>query len=231
MTIQLPVELHILILLQLPGRDPASLTTVISYLSATPVTRAAALDRAVWQRLYSARYTHSIPAKESERRARLGTDWHALFIERFQLDRSALDLVHFVRTHPLPADRKAPASRLVSNEMSFDVWDALELESQLPIPYIFCAPTEKDDGKEGLGGVPDNALPRRFWAKTALGVIARNWAMAAWCEGHQPDTRSSIFELLSALSAFADVSPFQVRTHLAVCQADLTHRLCRLQCS
>ena len=97
----------------------------------------------------------------------------------------------------------------MSNEFSFNVWDTLERESQLPIPSVFDDAVEDDVGYQL---VPEHALPRRFWAKAALGVIARNRAIVTWCMCHIPGTGHDKFEdVLAGLSAFMDVSPYSVR--------------------
>lgn len=208
MGVELPVELYIHILHQLPGGESASLTAVLSFLSTSLVTRAAALDKSVWRNLYHSRYTHSIPAKEAERQARLDSDWHAMFVERTKLDRTALQLLDHIRDHPGDA-RKAPATRLVSHDMSFDVWDALDRESQLPIPRAFRGEASEDDA--GFDNVPAHALPRRFWAGAAKGVIARNAAMTTWCKVHLPAADCGSFEdILTGLSGFMEVSPSEV---------------------
>ena len=208
----LPVELYIHILQQLLGRDPANLTTVISLLATSHVTRAAASDRTVWHGLYRARYTHSLPANEARRDAEHGKDWQARFVERYATDREALRLVARIRAHPQPEERDACAARLVSEEMSLDVYDALEIESRLPIPRIFREPSAEEDEDEDAVRVPEHALPRRFWAKTALGAILRNDTMKVWCQRGDPGTSGDPFEaMLAGLSSFLDITPHEVR--------------------
>ncbi|KAH9944220.1 uncharacterized protein BXZ73DRAFT_87163 [Epithele typhae] len=220
---ELPVELWILILLHISSREPASLAAVVSCLSVSSITRAAALDRSVWHKLYRARYTHTLPANEKERHARLGSDaWHALFVERFKLDKTALRLVDHIRTHA--DDRQEPASRLVSDEMSFDVWDALELESHLPVPRVFREEAGEDMAPDELPAL-EHVLPRKFWAKTTLGTIARNHAVKVWNRRNLLEDLYSFEDVLAGLSAFVDESPFKIFKQLddlaAKCQSQL----------
>ena len=204
----LPVEIYTHILTQLPGREPTTTTTVVSFLAANSVTRAGALDQRLWHELYIARYLRSVRSNEVERNARLGDDWRLMYIERYKLDRTALMLLDHIRTHP--EDRRAPADRL-AQELSFDVWDAIELESQIPIPLAFRAAvnevaTASDDQ------VPITcALPRRFWAKAALGALARLRAVHAWGRIENVEDQCSFEDVVLGFSAFTDVSPFQAR--------------------
>ncbi len=201
----LPVELHIQCLVQLPGREPSSLQTVVSFLSANSVTRAAALDKPVWANLYRSRYTHNVPEREKERLARHATgDWQMLFIERYKLDRAALELVDYIRTRV--EDRDVASQRLVL-EFSWDAWDALELESQVPIPHAFRDAAE--DSAPNLELVP-HALPRRFWATASLGAIARHNAVKSWARILKKDEACTFEDVLTGLSAFMDVSPYHV---------------------
>ncbi|TBU49940.1 Transglutaminase-like superfamily-domain-containing protein [Dichomitus squalens] len=204
MVFPLPVELYTHCLLQLPPQEPSSFKTVVSFLSANSVARAAALDRSIWARLYLARYTHNIPEHEDERRARLGGDWQMMFIERVRLDRAALQLVDYIRTHP---DDRDAASHRLALEFSWDVWDALELETKVPIPYVFREPGDAES--ESQEAVP-HALPRRFWAKAALGAIGRNHAVNAWARILKKDEDCTFEDALTGLSAFVDISPYVI---------------------
>ncbi|PIL31755.1 hypothetical protein GSI_06459 [Ganoderma sinense ZZ0214-1] len=202
----LPVELYIQCLVQLPGREPSSLHAVVSFLSANSVTRAAALDRPVWANLYRSRYTHNVAEREEERLTRHAGDWQMIFIERYKLDRAALDLVDFIRTRP--EERDVASHRLVL-EFSWDVWDALELETQVPIPHAF-----RDPAGEIESAPTPHALPRRFWATASLGAIARHHAVKRWACILQKDEGCMFEDVLTGLSAFMDVSPYHISKQL-----------------
>ena len=204
----LPVELLTYILKELPGRDPASLKTAVSFLSANSVARAAALDNAVWKHLYESRYQHNDAQAEDERRARLRGDWRLMFIERYGLDRVALQLVDHIRTHP--TDRDAPAARIASELSAAGIWDALEAETTLPIPRAFRDPDGGDDMDEEPAPY---ALPRRYWAKATLGALARKEAVETWCtllNSTLSRVADGFEEMLKGLSAFTDLAPFRV---------------------
>lgn len=200
----LPIELYTHCLLQLPAEEPSSLKAVVGFLSASSITRAAALDRSIWAKLYNTRYTHNIQEREDERRARLEGDRRMMFIERARLDRAALQLVDHIRTHP--EHRDTSSHRLVS-EFSWDVWDALELETKVPIPDAFRDPDDTEI--EAQEAVP-HALPRRFWAKAVLGAITRNHAVNTWVRILKKDEDCTFEDVLNGLSAFVDVSPYTV---------------------
>ena len=200
----LPVELHIYILKQLSGRELTSVKTIVSYLSANSVTRAAALDKSVWEHLYRSHYVSSeVSPKETERRARLKTDWRMMYIERHTIDRTALQLLDHIRAHP--EDLKASAGRFAL-ECACDAWDALQIEAELPIPRCFRDPTVDD---MNVDPVPE-ALPRSFWAKAALGALCRLQSIQTWYGMSHESDPSAFEELLIGLSAFADVPASQV---------------------
>ncbi|TFK90805.1 hypothetical protein K466DRAFT_644260 [Polyporus arcularius HHB13444] len=220
----LPVELLTDILKQLPGRDPSSLKTVVSFLSANSVARAAALDNALWKHLYQGRYRHNDAQAEEERHARLQGDWRLMYIERFKLDRVALHLVDHIRTHP--TDRDAPASSIATYHSAVGIRDALQYETQLPIPRAFRDPEVDDMTEEPV----PQALPRRFWTKATLGALARKEAVETWCRLQLDDTggpglAGGFEDMLKGLSAFTDVAPSQVTEQLEELTARCRERL------
>ncbi|KAI0719980.1 hypothetical protein C8T65DRAFT_706004 [Cerioporus squamosus] len=216
----LPVELLTDILKQLPGRDPSILRTILSFLSANSVARAAALDNALWKHLYQGRYRHSDAQAQEERHARLQGDWRLMYIERYKLDRVALQLVDHIRTHP--TDRDAPANRIAAELSAAGIWDALEYETQVPVPRAFRDPEVDDMTEEPT----PHALPRRFWAKATLGALARKEAVETWCRLLEDTEYAGGFEdMLKGLSAFTDVSPSQVTQQLEELTARCRGRL------
>lgn len=130
-----------------------------------------------------------------------------MYFQRRKLDRRALTLLDEIREQRIGRHEHA---RTFAQELSWDVWDALKLESEIPIPAWF------RDGphtvQSDLGTVPQNALPRRFWAKTVMGVISRYHVtkMYARCLSPTEGDSVSFEEGLSGLSAFFDESPFDV---------------------
>ncbi|CDO72970.1 hypothetical protein BN946_scf185007.g24 [Trametes cinnabarina] len=201
MTPNLPVELYIQILHELPGRHPYTFFTLLSFLSVNHATRAAALDNTVWEKLYKSRYTHSDESREADRQQRCAGDFHAMFFERHKLDRTALRLLDYIRTvHGNYREGLSIASQIVQ-EMSFDVWDALELEAQLPVPKVFRDPTLEDLEEEAA----PHALPRRFWAKSLQGAIGRTYALRTW--QHLREGGATFDDVLAGFDAFMDRSP------------------------
>lgn len=77
---QLPVDIYIEVLKVLPAHrtDPTSVRTLVSCLQANTLVRTAALASVVWEAHYHARYTDCVPARETERKERLGGDWRLL---------------------------------------------------------------------------------------------------------------------------------------------------------
>ncbi|KAL7285460.1 hypothetical protein ACG7TL_000557 [Trametes sanguinea] len=222
MASNLPVELYIQVLNELPDREPSTFSTVISFLSVNKNAHAAALDKSLWERLYRSRYTHCDESREAERRQRSNGDYHSMFIERYKTDRAALRLLTYIRTiHGHYREGLSIASQIVQ-EMSFDVWDVVEPETQLPIPKVFRDPTSEDMEEEAA----PHALPRRFWARSLLGAIGRNYALRKWHRLNLPDHGETFDDVLAGFSAFQDRSPKEAIARLdalaAECRRSLT---------
>ena len=213
---QLPVDLYLEILKFLPeGReDDTSVQTLVSCLRTSTLVRAAALSPLVWEHHYHARYTHCIAENEKQRRERTSGDWRLLYFERRRIDRDALKLVDEIR---LGVGRgRQEHARTFATTLSFDVWDALKLESQIPIPPCF-----REEGQEQHNGDQswdEQALPRRFWADALLGVIARYEAVGLWAKMFRLESAAServqvpFVEALSSLSSVFNVSMHEVRS-------------------
>lgn len=196
-----PAQLYSAILALVPAskHDPSE-RTLLHCLAANSVLRAAALAPAVWRTPYRVRYTHADAARERERRAAAGDDWRVLYVQRRAADRAALGLVDAMRT--ARAGRNALARRIVQ-EYGFDVWDALREEAALPVPGWV-------RGERG-GEAPRDALPRRYWAKVVMGVVARREVVEVWGRAAVPEQEEVDFEhALAGLSAFFDVSVQEV---------------------
>lgn len=203
MSPSLPVELYVQILRELPVKDQSTLTTIASFLSTSTLLRAAALEALIWEGLYQARYPNCDDANEKDRRDRLHGNIRLMFIERRKTDREALRLLDLIRTDP--ENNQGLASRIVQ-EMSFDVWDVLELEMQLAIPKVF-RNSDIDDMEEDAA---PHALPRRFWAKALRGAIARYYAVKKWIDVRVHPEDQSFDDVLLGFSAFMDFSPKEV---------------------
>ncbi|KAI9065934.1 hypothetical protein FKP32DRAFT_1590259 [Trametes sanguinea] len=221
MASNLPVELYIQVLNELPVQDTSTLTTIISLLSVNKATRAAALDNSSWEKLYRSRYTHCDESREAERQQRSNGDYYSMFVERYKTDRTALQLLDYIRTiHGNYREGLAIASQIVQ-DMSFDVWDALKLETQLTIPKVFRDPTAEDMEEEAA----PHALPRSFWARSLLGAIGRTYAMQKWQRLNLPDHGETFDDVLAGFSAFQDCSPKEPIARLdalaAECRRDL----------
>jgi len=108
-----------------------------------------------------------------------------------------LEVAEDVRLH---APGRLEKARIFTKELSFDVWDALRLRSQLPPPSTF------------TGGVivdaVDDALPKRFWAHALLGTIARHQAVSLCAELTQPEDWAQTASPLSCENMVASMSSF-----------------------
>lgn len=125
-----------------------------------------------------------------------------MYFERRRIDQQAMALLADIREQRSGRHDRA---RIFTQEFEFDVWDVLKEESEIPIPHWF------QDGRETEESAAKNALPRRFWAKTVMGVIARCDVVKMWAE-LSDDTSAVTFErALAGLSAFFDVSLDEVR--------------------
>lgn len=211
----LPVELHTHILSFLPAtRDRADLSvkTLVSYSRANSYLRAAACQPGLWMRHYRARYTDCIAEREAQRREVAAGNWRELYYTRRGLDHKALALVDEIRRNPYGRHDNAS---LFAREYSFDAFDALELEAELPIPACFRsdAPGDtstKDASEEEIPYV----MSRRYWAKALIGIIARCHTIKTWARLFStPDNENesvTFEEALAGLSAFFDESPRQI---------------------
>ncbi|KAI0830505.1 hypothetical protein BC628DRAFT_1313032 [Trametes gibbosa] len=218
--LNLPVELYAKILCELPAAEPATLKTVVNFLSTSSLLRAAALESSVWARLYRAWFPHDDEVKEQERRERLQGNVRLMFIERCAADRRTLRLLDRIRTDPW--SRHALGPQLVQ-EMSFDVCDALQREMQLPIPKVFRDPCTDSMHEDAA----PEALPRRFWANAMLGATARYHAMKKWRDLCVRPEEHTFEDVLLGFSAFTDSPlPHEIVQHLDTLAASCRDRLC-----
>ncbi|KZV99033.1 hypothetical protein EXIGLDRAFT_763031 [Exidia glandulosa HHB12029] len=118
--------------------------------------RAVASLSLLWHPHYTARWPHSSPEQEESRRRRYASDYCQMYAARARTDNSAGDLLDDIIN-----DRASRPARAVqfANDLGRDVWDYLVSQAH-------------QDGDVRLCGGKDSYV-RRYWARQALGVIAR----------------------------------------------------------
>ena len=192
----LPVEVHSEILKHIPTTGDTGIKILLTFQQCNTLLQAAALAPEVWEPHYRTRYMHFVESNELERRIVTGGNWRELYIQRRRLDQTALRLLDEIRKEP--RDRLQKGSFIA--DLSFDVWDALRLESKIPIPNCFQRAGQGDDG------VPKDALPRRFWSNVLLGVIARRQTIGLWHRAFRRNEEITFEVALASLSSMFDVS-------------------------
>ncbi|KZT75034.1 hypothetical protein DAEQUDRAFT_18423 [Daedalea quercina L-15889] len=225
----LPTELYAAVLSFLPPDDDfsdTSVKTLVNCFGASAQLRAAAKQSLIWKPHYCARYTECVEEREAERRTKFKGDYRLMYIARRRLDRRALEAVDEIRTQL--SGRHARAAAFVK-EFSFDAWNALEQEARLPVPAYLSG-----DETGILGGDVDldsddveHALPRRYWAKAMMGLIARRYTLQKWVRlysAEEEDQPVTFEEALAGLSAFYDQSPKHISKWLGMLAHD-----CRVQ--
>lgn len=192
---QLPLDVYAEIFIRIPVvQDDSSIKTLIACTEANSQLRNAAIIPSIWQPHYLARYTHSLEAKEAERRRDIKDDWRLLMISRLRLDGIALKALDAV-VH-LTSDRTTLAREVCTH--SLDIFDTIHLEAQQP-----------KLAKEGLA----SGLTKFYWAKQLSGLIARREALGVWidCLVHNKNSSWLFFErAIAGLSSFFGVSLTQV---------------------
>ncbi|KAH9836946.1 uncharacterized protein C8Q71DRAFT_756197 [Rhodofomes roseus] len=228
----LPTELYADVLRFLPPDDDfadTSVKTLVNCLGAHSQLRVAALQPSVWKHHYCARYTECVEEREAQRREKTKGDYRRMYIARRKLDRRALEAVDEIRLQL--SGRHARAAAFVK-EFSFDVWNALEREAQLPVPAYLLSGNdggyldEDVDMDAHVDDIP-HVLPRRYWAKAMMGVVARHHTLQKWASLYsaEEEEHSVTFEdALAGLSAFYDQSPKHISSWLGMLAHD-----CRVQ--
>lgn len=197
----LPVEIYSEILKHISTQDDYGINLLVSFQQCNSLLQAAALAPEVWEAHYRVRYLHCVEEKERARREAAGSNWRELYIQRRRLDQTALQLLDEIRKDPRDRLRKAS----IIADLSFDIWDALRLESKIPIPNCF----QRERGQDNIP-ITD-ALPRCFWANVILGVIARRHMIGLWYRVFREKEDIPFEETLAALSTMFDVSIKEVR--------------------
>lgn len=202
----LPEEIYSEILKHIPADSDSGIGLLIAFQQCNKLLRAAALAPEVWEPHYRARYVHCVEARERERIETFNGNWRELYIQRRRLDQTALRLLDEIRKDP--RDRLGKATTIT--DLSYDIWDALRLESNIPIPHYFRV-RQSPEG-QCTDNVPANSLPRRFWANAVLGVIARREAVVVWHRVFCQNEEVPFEEALASISAMFDVSIKEVQS-------------------
>lgn len=204
---ELPFDIYVQILKQLPVsvRTNDGPRTLAACLRANTLLRRAASFSALWEPHYHAQYTISVPANELARKRAFGDDWKSLYVERVRLDRQATQILDAIIVE---RDGRLERAREVTSTLSYDVWNALATEAQCPVPEPFYNTHESRDGE-----VPRHAVPRRFWARSLMGAIARCHAVRTWSAIR--DARGNDADMLetgiACLSSYFAHPPMEVR--------------------
>ncbi|CDO72969.1 hypothetical protein BN946_scf185007.g23 [Trametes cinnabarina] len=191
---------------------------LLSVLATNRYLRAAASASCLWKPYYEARYTHSDPDNEKLREDQYGSDYKSLYFKRREIDYNALRLVDEIRTDLIGRNAKAC---ILAKEFSFDIWDALRLETRLALPLGFCYDPEKN----GCPPPEPHAYPREYWASMMQGVIARYWAIKMWQRVAKKDPAVSLEEMMCGFSAFFGLSHLQISEELDKCADDCSDKL------
>lgn len=220
----LPTELYTDILSFLPLDDDytdASVQTLLNCLSANSQLRQVAKQSSIWKPHYLWRYTECVEEKEAERKNKFRGDYRLMYIARRALDRRALEAVDDIR---LQLHERHAKAATFAREFSFDAWNALEREAELPLPSYFCGDGGllDEDVDMDFAEVP-HALPRRYWAKAMMGLLARRYTLQKWIRlysDEEEDQPVTFEDALAGLSAFHDYSPKYVSASLIASLVD-----------
>ncbi|KAJ7070884.1 Hemimethylated DNA-binding protein YccV like-domain-containing protein [Mycena amicta] len=190
---QLPLDLYIAILEALtPDRaQPDAVVTLVNCLETNSLLREAALQASVWEPHYRVRYQH-IKGSEAQLKIRFNSNWRLMYAERRRQDRVALDLLD-----QMVLDRFRRFTHAATlTAMSFDIWDALEIECILPASSLFGASTTT------------YAITRRYWAEGVLNMILRSFAVSQWCKlANEGGQSLSFVDAFSYMSCFFGKTP------------------------
>jgi F-box protein 21 len=200
---ELPFDVYVQILKQLPisAHSVEGPRTLAACLQANSLLRSAASIATLWEPHYRVRYTFSLPASELSRKRALGDDWKSLYMERVRLDRQVIKILDDI---VMERDGRLERAREVTSTLSYDVWNALAAEAQCPIPEPFRGVCDSNEGQ-----IPRHAIPRRFWARSLLGTIARSHAVRTWREARDKDA-DTLETAIACLSSYFAYPPMEV---------------------
>ncbi|KAF8216042.1 hypothetical protein K438DRAFT_1799973 [Mycena galopus ATCC 62051] len=202
----LSLDLYVSVLEFVPAHrtDELGVRTLLSCLKANTQLREAALVGALWRPHYLARYLHSETDSETRLKARCNSNWRLMYAERRQQDRIALGLLDEITFR---REGRYPLAATLAS-MSFDIWDALEIQCSLPVPALF--------GGSTTARAASYALTRRFWAESILSAISRRFAIAQWGRlTNETGNSVSFVDAFSSLSCFFGKPPHEMQSHLS----------------
>ena len=204
---ELPFDVYVRILEQLPtsAYSDEGPRTLAACLRASSTLRSAASIATLWELHYRVRYRFSLPESELSRKREFGDDWKSLYMERVRLDRQAIKILDDIVTN---RDGRLERAREVTSTLSYDVWSALAAEAQCSIPEPFRGGVH--DSSEGQA--PRHAVPRRFWARSLLGTIARSHAVRTWSgvRDNEDNDAGTLEIALACLSSYFAYPPMEV---------------------
>jgi len=166
----IPLDILISILSHLPPertRSDLSAKTIGRFATCSRLFRDAASNSTLWIPHYEERFIYCDADKEEERLEVFQSDYCKMYGARKRLEVRALELVRRLMT-----ERKTRHQSVQElTELSEDVWDVLELETQCPLPPSF---EHRTNWKDKHGVVPPNPLTWKYWSIKALAVISRH---------------------------------------------------------
>ncbi|KAF8445612.1 YccV-like-domain-containing protein [Boletus edulis BED1] len=209
---ELPFDIYVQILKRLPvsAHSNEGPRTLVACLQVNSILQSAASISTIWEPHYRVRYTVSRPTNELSRRQALCDDWKSLYMERVRLDNLAIKILDDII---MERDGRLERAREVTSTLSHDVWNALAAEAQCPIPEPFRGVYDSNEGQ-----VPRHAIPRRFWARSLLGTIARSHAVKIWSGvGDEENNDAETLEVaIACLSSYFARPPTEISSRLDV---------------
>ncbi|EIW87019.1 YccV-like-domain-containing protein [Coniophora puteana RWD-64-598 SS2] len=210
--IQLPFDICLHVLRHLPvSESPDGPRTLAACLQANSLLREAASQSFLWEAHYKARYKLCNPDKEAARLQQSHGDWSVMYGFRSRLDVQAMRLLGDIVCHR--DGRRHDCALKLAVDLSYDVWDAMEYEARCPIPAAF---RQNEDAVVDDSQVMPHAITRRYWAKAALGLIARTAAVRLWGRLSEPseEDEASFETGFASLSSFFGHPPAKISNEL-----------------
>jgi len=213
MVSQLPLDVWIIVLSFLSGkvvrsRRDVSALTLVACLRTSALLREAASRSLLWKPIYEIRYEHCDEDRERTRKDTFFGDWRMMYATRRRIDNIALNYLDRL------LENRAEVRQLGESvlDLSMDVWDVLELEANRP---IFSSSVDHDVHETDSEVVSPHAFTRRFWAKSLLCMLSRNYAVLTWRRFCIPNVSNPTFEeTMNTLSCFFGYSSQRVRQNI-----------------
>jgi F-box protein 21 len=196
---ELPLDVLVHILGYLPpdrSKRDQSVSALVACLRTTSIVREAATVPAVWKSHYQTRYEHCDEERERTRRETFGSEspnWRLLYATRRRIDKVAIEHLDNLLQNRRVLRRTGECIL----DLSMDVWDALDIESQF------------SDAEEII---PQHSLTRSFWATALLKTLTRSCALLVWRKFWLESLPDPTFEdTMNVLSGFFGYSNERVR--------------------